>query len=63
MSSNSSAIDKDTLVSYFVDIIREAPAYGWCGIDLTFHGGKVVKVEKRVGISVKGETSSQSGNL
>jgi hypothetical protein len=66
MSSNNSVIvdhTEDMLISHFVNIIRDAPAYGWCGIDLTFHDGRVVKVEKRIGISIKEEAPSRSGAL
>ncbi|MDR2004378.1 MAG: hypothetical protein LBQ74_15220 [Prevotella sp.] len=44
------------LAPYFTDLVEAAPSYGWCGIIITFHDGKPVKIEKNVGISIKPES-------
>jgi hypothetical protein len=44
------------LIEQFSDIIKSAPAYGWCGIVVTFHDGRATKIEKNIGISIKPES-------
>jgi hypothetical protein len=44
---------QNILLPHFLEIIQSAPAYGFCGITITFHDGRPVKVEKNVGISIK----------
>jgi hypothetical protein len=40
------------LTPHIMEIIRQAPRYGSCGIDITFHAGKLVRIEKKVGVSI-----------
>jgi hypothetical protein len=40
---------------YFLDLLQSAPRYGSCGIDIVFHDGKPVKIEKRCGVTFKPE--------
>jgi hypothetical protein len=41
--------------TYLVELMKEAPEFGSCNLDVTFHAGKLVKVIKTIGISVKPE--------
>jgi hypothetical protein len=41
------------LYPYFMDIVEQAPQYGSCGIDIVFHAGRPVRIEKKIGISVQ----------
>jgi hypothetical protein len=41
------------ILAHFAEILETAPAYGWCGLVVTFHDGRVAKIEKNVGISLK----------
>jgi hypothetical protein len=50
--SKDSAMMAD-LASYFADILKSAPDYGWCGMTITFHDGHPVKIEKSVSVSIK----------
>jgi hypothetical protein len=45
------------LLPYLTDLARESPEYGSCGVDFVFHAGRIVRVEKRVGVSVQAPES------
>jgi hypothetical protein len=53
----------DTLISYLTPYLKDlsvsAPEYGTCGIDITFHAGRPVKVVKTVGISLKPDNAGR----
>jgi hypothetical protein len=38
-----------------LELLQAAPKYGFCGIDIVFHDGRPVKIEKKYGISLKPE--------
>jgi hypothetical protein len=38
---------------YILEMLKKAPEYGSCGIDLTLHCGRLVKIELRNGINLK----------
>jgi hypothetical protein len=40
---------------YLLDLLQSAPRYGFCGLDIVFHDGKPVKIEKRCGVTFKPE--------
>jgi hypothetical protein len=60
MDKSIASQNADILMPYFIDIVKRAPSYGWCGLTVTFHDGKATKIEKNMGITIKPE--SQSGN-
>jgi hypothetical protein len=43
----------EEIVPYLVDILKNAPKYGYCGIEIVFHDGFPVKIEKRCGVTLK----------
>jgi histidinol-phosphate/aromatic aminotransferase/cobyric acid decarboxylase-like protein len=43
----------DAIISHVKDVLSPIPEYGTCGIEITFHDGKPVKITKTVGISLK----------
>jgi hypothetical protein len=45
------------LLPYLTDLVRESPEYGNCGIDFVLHAGRIVRVEKKVGISIQAPDS------
>jgi hypothetical protein len=40
------------LLPHIKEIIKQAPKYGNFGIDAIIHAGKLVRIEKKVGVSV-----------
>jgi hypothetical protein len=36
-----------------LDILRRAPEFGSCGLDIVFHDGKPTRITTTVGVSVK----------
>jgi hypothetical protein len=46
---------------YVMELLQTAPKYGFCGIDIVFHDGRPVKIDKRYGISLKGESLDLEG--
>jgi hypothetical protein len=49
------------LMDYFTEVLSKAPKYGWCGLSITFHDGRPVKVEKNIGISIKSNSGEKEG--
>jgi hypothetical protein len=49
------ALSVSEISLYFNEILKSAPSYGWCGMNVTFHDGRPVKIEKNVCISIKPE--------
>jgi hypothetical protein len=43
----------EVLLPHITELIGSAPEYGSCGIDVVFHAGRIVRVEKRTGISLQ----------
>jgi hypothetical protein len=53
---NISVPDLYTVIEpYVLELLEAAPKYGFCGIDIVFHDGRPVKIEKKYGISLKPE--------
>jgi hypothetical protein len=51
---NISVPDLYSVISpYVLELLQTAPKYGSCGIDIVFHDGRPVKIEKKCGISFR----------
>jgi hypothetical protein len=55
LAPNSVLYEK--VLPYLVELLKSAPKYGYCGIEISFHDGRLVKIEKRCGVTLKTEPS------
>jgi hypothetical protein len=55
-NGNVSAPELYSAISpYVLELLQMAPRYGCCGINIVFHDGRPVKIEKNYGISLKAD--------